>query len=196
MNYTLRNLLMDPVIIIPAILSIVIHLAVANNLEYHRDELLYFSLGMHPSAGYNSVPPLIGWIAFLMQNIFGYSVFAVRLFPALLGGALIILVAAITKETGGSRFAAFLSAVGLMISIFFQRSFFLFQPVHTEIFLWTLILFIIIRYINTSNSNLLNFLGIAAGIAMLNKYMAGMLFLGLLIIIPFTKYRFFYPSSL
>ncbi|MBI5010565.1 MAG: glycosyltransferase family 39 protein [Bacteroidia bacterium] len=189
MNYYQRNIFKDPVIILPAVLSIVIHLACANNLEYHRDELLYFSLGMHPSAGYNSVPPLIGWIAFLMQNIFGYSVFAVRLFPALLGGALIILVAAVTREIGGSRFAAFLSAIGLMISIFFQRTYFLFMPVHIEIFIWTLIIFIIIRYVNTRNGNMLIMLGAAAGIAMLNKYMTVMLLLGLFIVIPFTEYR-------
>jgi hypothetical protein len=189
MDYSHRNILKDPVIILPAFFSIVIHLVFSNNLEYHRDELLYFSLGMHPAAGYNSVPPLIGWIAFFMQNIFGYSVFAVRLFPAFLGGALIILVAAITREFGGSRFAEFLSSVGLMISIFFQRTYFLFHPVHIELFLWTLIIFLVIRYVNTRNGNLLILLGAAAGIALLNKYMTVMLLLGLFIIIPFTEYR-------
>lgn len=189
MNYSGKTLLKDPVIIIPALFSIIIHLVFANNLEYHRDELLYFSLGIHPAAGYNSVPPLIGWIAFLMQSIFGFSVFAVRLFPALLGGALIVLVAAITLEIGGSRYAAFLSSAGLLISIFFQRSFFLFQPVHIEIFLWTLILYIIVKYVNTRNSNLFILLGFAAGLAMLNKYMSFILILGLFVIIPFTEYR-------
>jgi hypothetical protein len=190
MAYSAKNTLKDPVIILPALFSIIIHLVFVNNLEYHRDELLYFSLGMHPSAGYNSVPPLIGWVAFVMQNIFGYSVFAVRLFPALLGGALIILVAALTREIGGSRFAAFLSAVGLLVSIFFQRSFFLFQPVHIEIFLWTLIIYLVVKYINSRKSNILILIGAVAGLALLNKYMAAILILGLFLIIPFTQYRY------
>lgn len=179
----------DPVTISIALLSIVIHLLVANNLEYHRDELLYFALGQHPAAGYASVPPLIGWIAWIMQKVFGQSVFAVRLFPALLGGALIILTSSLAKELGGSKYASFLTAFGLLISIFFLRTYFLFHPVHVEIFLWTLCLFLIIKYINTLNDKFLLYLGIAAGISMLNKYLAGLLFLGLIMIIPFTQYR-------
>src|SRR5664279_5168947 len=102
------------IVIFMALFSVAIHLLVANNLGYNRDEMLYFTLGQHPAFGYNSVPPLIGWIAGLMQTIAGNSVFAVRLFPALLGGALIMLTSAITRELGGSRYASVLSATGLM----------------------------------------------------------------------------------
>ena len=172
-----------------ALFSILIHLLVVNNLEYHRDELLYFSLGMHPSAGYASVPPLIGWIAWLMQNIFGYSVFAVRIFPAVLSGAMILLSAAIARELGGSRYASFLSGLGLLVSIFFMRTYGLFHPVHIEIFLWTLSIYMIIKYINSRNDKFLIWFGIIAGVALLNKYLSGMLFIGLLVIIPFTEYR-------
>jgi hypothetical protein len=179
----------DPAIILMAVLSVIIHLIITNNLEYHRDELLYFSLGQHPAFGYNSVPPLIGWVAWLMQTLFGHSVFVVRLFPALLGGALILLTASIVKELGGSKYASFLAAFGLMIAIFFQRTYFLFMPVHIEVFLWTLLLYMIIKYLNTLDDNYLLYFGIIAGISLLNKYLVGILFLGLILIIPFTKHR-------
>ncbi len=84
-----------PLIIFMALFSVAIHLLVANNLEYNRDEMLYFSLGQHPAFGYESVPPMIGWVAWLMEHTFGYSLFAVRLIPALLSGVMVILVAAI-----------------------------------------------------------------------------------------------------
>ena len=144
---------------------------------------------MHPAAGYASVPPLIGWIAWIMQTIFGYSVFAVRIFPAVLSGAMIILSASMARELGGSRYASFLSGLGLLISIFFMRTYGLFHPVHIEIFLWTLSIFMIIKYINSKNDKYLIFFGIIAGVALLNKYLAGMLFTGLLAIIPFTRHR-------
>ncbi len=144
---------------------------------------------MHPAAGYASVPPLTGWVAWLMQNIFGYSVFAVRLFPALLSGAMILLAASLARELGGSRYASFLASVGLLASIFFMRTYILFQPVHIEIFLWTLAIYLIVRYINSRNERLLIAFGIVAGFALLNKYLSGMLFAGLLLIIPFTRYR-------
>jgi hypothetical protein len=179
----------DPVICLLALFSIALHLIISGNLEYHRDELLYFSLGQHPAFGYATVPPLIGWIAWLMQNIFGYSVFAVRLFPAFLSGVLIILAAAISKELGGTRYASFLAALGLLISNFFLRTYTLYMPVHIEIFLWTLCIYLLIKYINTSKDSYLICFGITAGIALLNKYLVGLLFLGLLVTIPFTEYR-------
>jgi len=53
----------DLLIISLALISVAIHMLVANNLGYHRDEMLYFTLGQHPAYGYNSVPPVIGWVA-------------------------------------------------------------------------------------------------------------------------------------
>ena len=179
----------DPVILAIVLLNIAARLLVYDNLEYHRDELLYFSLGHHPAFGYASVPPLIGWISWLMQNVFGNNLFAVRLFPALLGGVMIFLVASMARELGGSRYSSILSAIGLSVSIFFMRSYFLFQPVHIEIFFWTLCIWLIIKFINTGKDRFLLYFGIAAGLALLNKYLSGLLFVGLIIIIPFTKYR-------
>lgn len=186
----------DPVILLMALITVAFHLMVANNLGYNRDEMLYFTLGQHPAFGYNSVPPLIGWIAGIMQAIVGNSVFAVRIFPALLGGALILLTSALATELGGSRYASFLSAFGLMISLFFMRSFLMFMPVHLEIFLWTLCTYLIIKYINTTNDKFLLLFGIAAGITMLNKYLAALFFIGLIVIIPFTKYRKVFVSRM
>ena len=72
-----------PEIIFMALFSIFIHLIIANNLEYHRDDLLYFSLGMHPAAGYVSVPPLTGWIAWLMQRYFWLFGFCCEIIPGI-----------------------------------------------------------------------------------------------------------------
>ena len=179
----------DLLILLLALISVSIHLLVINNLEYHRDELLYFSLGLHPAAGYATVPPMIGWIAWLMENLFGYSVLAVRLFPALISGAMIFLASSIAKELGGSGYASFLAALGLLISNFFLRSFSLYMPVFMEIFLWTLCIYLIIKYINSKKDKFLIIFGVITGIALLNKYLVGLLFAGLIVIIPFTEYR-------
>ena len=177
------------VIFLLALLSVLIHLIVSDNLEYHRDELLYFSLGLHPAAGYATVPPMIGWIAALMQNIFGYTVFAVRLFPAVMSGLMVFLVAGIAREMGGSGYARILAATGFLIAVFALRAFNLFQPVHTDILFWTLIFYLVLRYINTSSDNYLVLLGITAGAGLLNKYLLGLLLLALLVVVPITQYR-------
>lgn len=172
-----------------ALFSVAIHLLTAGNLEYHRDELLYFSLGQHPAFGYATVPPLIGWMAWLIQNILGYSLFAVRLVPSIISGVMIFLVSEIAKELGGNKYARILAGIGFIISIFALRTFGLFQPVHTDVFFWTLSIYLIIRYINTSLGKYLIYLGIVAGISFLNKYMIGLLFFCLFVVIPFTQYR-------
>ena len=115
---------LSPWIWILAFLNILLHLVFYQNLEYHRDELLYFSLGMHPAAGYASVPPLVGLLAWVMGSLFGYSVLAVKLLPALGSGVMVVLGAAIARELGGQKYAQLLAAVGMVIAPLMLRAFF------------------------------------------------------------------------
>jgi hypothetical protein len=172
-----------------AVLNIVFHLAYYGNLEYHRDELLYFSLGLHPDFGYATVPPLIGWIAAFIQTIFGYSLFAVKLFPALLSGALVIVAAKISKELGGGSYAQTLTALAMVFMPVGIRAFHLFQPVPIDLFLWTLLFYYSLRYINSEDKKYLLILGVVTGIALLNKYLIALLLLTLLISLLFSVHR-------
>jgi len=177
------------VIFLLALFNAALHLYVSDNLEYHRDELLYLSLGLHPAAGYATVAPMTGWIAGIMQGIFGTSVFAVRLFPALMSAVMVYLVAAIARETGGTGYARILAAAGFVFSIAGSRTFLFLSPLHTDVFFWTLIFYLIVKYINTSSGKYLLFLGISAGAALLNNYFSGLLILSVLLVLPFTRHR-------
>ncbi|MCW9038018.1 MAG: glycosyltransferase family 39 protein, partial [Altibacter sp.] len=172
-----------------AIGNIVLHLAVYNNLEYHRDELLYFSLGNHPSFGYATVPPLIGWIAWVMQLFFGYSLFAVKFFPALLSGALVLLSARITKELGGMGYAQILTAIAILCLPVGLRAFHLFQPVPIDLFMWTVVLYFVLRYVHSKETKYLKWVGLSVGVALLNKYLVLLLVFSLLCGMTFTKHR-------
>ena len=163
------------------LINTVIHLAFYHNLEYHRDELLYFSLGMHPAVGYATVPPMIGWLAALMQFIFGYSLFAVKLFPALLSGFFTLLCVLITRELGGKTFAQILTGITLLLMPFTLRTFYLFQPVAPDLTFWTLLIYLAIRYLNSMKDKYLILIGGLSGLAMLNKYLVALLIVSLLI---------------
>jgi hypothetical protein len=178
-----------PEILALAVFSVVLHLLFNHNLEFHRDELLYFSLGMHPDFGYATVPPLIGWIAWLMEKMFGYSLFAVRLFPAVMSGVMVILVSSIARELGGKRYARMLAALGMIIPVFSLRTFSLFMPVQLDMFFWTLTFYLIIKYLNTDSDKYLIIFGLVAGLSLLNKYLIALLFAIILATIPFTQYR-------
>lgn len=175
--------------------NIIIHLIFHGKLEHHRDELLYFSLGMHPAAGYATIPPLIGWIAGILQLLFGYSLFVVKLFPAVLGGAFVVLTAAVTKELGGKGYAQILSAIAVIIMPVMIRTFHLFQPVSIDLFFWTLIFYLTLRYINTEKDNYLISLGAVFGLAMMNKYLVALLLAGLLVSILFTRHNVIFTKK-
>lgn len=172
-----------------AIFNVLVHLLVFDNLEYHRDEFLYFSLGIHPSFGYATVPPLIGWIASLIQQLFGYSLFAVKVFPAVLSGAMVILISKIARELGGNDYARILSGIAIVFLPVAIRAFHLFQPVPIDLFLWTLFLFYTTRFVNSKNDKYLLYLGAVAGIAMLNKYLIALLILTLLASFIFSPHK-------
>jgi hypothetical protein len=184
----------DLPIIFLAIFNIFIHLLVIGNLGFHRDELLYFSLGQHPDFGFATVPPMIGWIAWLMQNIFGYSLFAVRLLPAILSGVLVILAAEIARELGGTSYSRILSGIGIIISGFVLRTFSLFMPVFIDVLFWSIIIYLFIRFINTSSDRYLILLGIVAGFSLLNKYLIGVLFISLVIVTAVGQNRKIFKS--
>lgn len=179
----------DPLVWVLAVFSISLHLIFNGNLEYHRDELLYFSLGQHPDFGFATVPPMIGWMACIMQNIFGYSLFAVRLFPAIMSAVMVLIVADMAGELGGRRFASILAAVGFIVSIYGLRTYSLYQPVHLDVFFWTMIFYLIIKYVNSENRKYFIWLGIMAGFALLTKYLIGLLFIIFLVTILFTNHR-------
>lgn len=169
--------------------NIILHLFSISYLEYHRDELLYFSLSNHLDFGYASVPPLISWMAYLTKIIFGFSMFSVKLLPAILSGVFVYLASRITKELGGNLFAQVLTVIALICTPLGLRAFILFQPVPFDIFFWTLIYFIVLKFINTQENKWLYWLGVAIGFALLNKYLIILQLFSLLVLMPFTRYR-------
>ncbi|WP_235296484.1 glycosyltransferase family 39 protein [Portibacter marinus] len=164
-------------------------------MEFHRDELLYFSLSNHLDLGYASVPPMISWIAWISKSIFGFSPFAVKIFPALLSGVFVYLTAMIAKEFKGGFYAQILTAVAVMCTPLSLRAFILFQPVPLDLFFWTLTLFIVLKYVNTEKTEWLYYLGLTLGLALLNKYLILILIFVLLLVIPFTRHRNLFLSK-
>ncbi len=160
-----------------------------HHFEYHRDELLYFSMGQHLDFGYATVPPLTGFLAFISKSILGYSLYAVRFFPALFSGITVYLTSLIAKELKGGNWSQIISAIGVVGTSVFVMIFGIFTPIYLDLFFWTLTYYFIIRYVNTESAKYLIFLGICVGLAILNKYSILFLLASLFIVFPFTKYR-------
>lgn len=179
-------------LLIISLISVIFQLSFYSLFEFHRDELLYFSLGQHLALGYHSVPPFIGMLAFVSAKLFGYSLFAAKFFPALAGGILIYLSGIIAKELKGGLYAQILTAISLLVSLLFIRAFGLFQPVVFDILFWTLAIYLFIRYLNSNQPKYILLFGVAIGIGFLNKYNILFLVISLFTAIIFTQHRKIY----
>lgn len=149
--------------------KLLIHFFTNTNYHFHRDEYLYLSQGNHLSWGFMEVPPLVPFIG-KIANLLGGSVFATRLFPALVGAATIILAGWLVKNLGGKKWAIIFTCTALLFSPALLGSNTLFQPVSFNQFFWFLSAFFLVQAIKTEQPKFWYFLGVSIGIGVLAKY--------------------------
>jgi hypothetical protein len=149
---------------------LLLHLLTANRYGYLGDELYFMACGEHLAWGYVDQPPLIAIFAWLTRHLFGTSVFAVHLFPAVAGFVLVWLTGLITRELGGGRFAQSLTALCTACAGIYLILHHLFTMNAFEPLLWMGCAFVVIRIIKTGNQKLWLWFGLLAGIGMENKY--------------------------
>lgn len=170
-------------------IKLCLHFFTNTNYELHRDEMLYFNMADHLSFGYATVPPLIGFFALIVKSIFGYSVFGIRLIPALLGAASIIIIAKIVKELGGGIYALIIASSAFLLSTGFLLFDTLFTPNVIEQFLWLLTTYLLFKMISGNNPKLWLWIGLLLGLSFLNKYSVLFYILGFFIALLFSGYR-------
>jgi hypothetical protein len=146
--------------------------------ELHRDEFLHLDLGKHLAWGYASVPPVTSWISYVILFP-GNSVFWVKFFPALFGALTIVVVWKIIEELNGKLFALIMGSVSVIFSVLLRINT-LYQPNSLEYLLWTVLFFVVIKFINSENNKWLWLAAIVLAFGFLNKYNITFLMLGLL----------------
>lgn len=176
-------------VLLIAALSLVIHILTYDILGFHRDEFLYLALGRHMSAGFWSNPPLIGLISLLSQLLPGDALLATRILPAIAGAVVVVVVGLITRELGGGVYAQVFACLSITLSLLMLRGFSMLQPVPFDILFWTLILYWLLRYINTEKPVFLILIGIGLGLGIMNKYIVLFLAFGLMVAVIFTPHR-------
>ncbi|HLY29678.1 MAG TPA: glycosyltransferase family 39 protein [Ktedonobacterales bacterium] len=164
-----------------ALFDVVVHLLIANNYGYFRDELYYLEDGNHLAWGYVDQPPLIGWLAALLHATIGESLFAIHIIPALAGGCVIFVTGLMARELGGGRFAQLLAAIAALCTLDYLAAAAIFSMDILDVLWWTLGAYIIIRLIRRNEPRLWLLFGAVAGIGLLNKLT--MLFFGLGIVV-------------
>ena len=150
-------------------------LAVSGAYGFHGDEMYFVVAGQHPAFGYVDQPPLTPLLSAVSVAILGVSPTAVRLLPALEMGLVVVLVALIARDLGGSRRAQVLAAITAGVSGYLGAGH-LDTTTDPDLLAWALILWLLVRLLAGGDRRLWLVLGVVTGIGLENK--DTLLFLG------------------
>jgi len=164
-----------------AVLTVLIHFLTNGRYGYFVDELYFVACGRHLAWGYVDLPPLIPAIARFTQASLGSSLFALRFFPALAGGATVAFAGVLASEFGGGKFAqavAMLAAIAAPIYLGIDTLLTMnaFEPIFWMGCIWPLV-----RILKGGDPRWWLAFGMAAGLGLENK--ESILFLGFAIML-------------
>jgi len=134
------------------------------------DEFYYIACSKRLAFGTVDHPPLIDLLTWFARNLFGDSVYGLRLLPALAGSATVLLAAAIARNLGGGRFAQGLAALMIFVAPVILGFFNLLTMNAFDIMLCTLCAYILIKILSGASPQMWLVFGLVAGIGLQNKY--------------------------
>ena len=150
--------------------KLLIQFAGINHYGFFRDELYYMACGEHLAWGYVDQPPLIALIAWIARHSSGYTLFALRVRPAIAGAAVVYLTGRVTRDLGGGLFAQFLAATAILLAPAFLAFDSFFSMNAFEPLFWLLCAWIAILMGKGASPKLWLAFGAIAGIGLENKH--------------------------
>ncbi len=148
---------------------------------FHRDELYFRIAGQHPAFGYVDQPPFTPLMARFEGAVFGDSPVALRVWPALVAGAVVLIAALLCREFGGGRRAQAVTAVALAASPGLLLAGHTLSTETTDLLVWQVIGLLAVRALRTGRLRLWVVIGAVAGIGLQNKDLPAFLALALVI---------------
>jgi hypothetical protein len=177
------------VIILGAAVKFAIHILTGSRYGFFADELYTIALSKHLAFGYVDLPPLVPVLVALSRMLFGESLIALHVIPALAGSFTLAFVCLITKEFGGKPFAVGLSALGFLIVPVWLIVYSYFTYDTIDQLVLTIFLYVLVRFIQSGNRKLWILMGGIAGIACLTKMTLLYVGPGFLVALLLSKYR-------
>src|SRR5213076_2056125 len=100
-----------------ALVALIVHLLTIHRYGYFRDELYYIACARHLDFGYVDLAPLSVLLLRIELMLFGTSLFALRLFPAIAGAFVVALTGVFARELGSRAWAVALSCVAALCAL-------------------------------------------------------------------------------
>jgi hypothetical protein len=179
----------NAVILAFAIAKLAGHLATATHYGLHRDAYLYLAQAEHPAWGFFSTPPLLAFVTRIHTFIWGDSVLAVRLLPAMVGAVSIFIVGWLIRQLKGGTMAQVIGLTAYLLSPAFLRPAALLQPVMLNHLFWLLAAVVVFQLVRRQDPRLLLWMIPVLGLGWLNKYSIVFYGIALLAALVISRHR-------
>jgi hypothetical protein len=151
-------------------LKLLLHVAIHHRYGYERDELYFIACAKRLAWGYVDHAPLVPWVTRLAGEVFGYSLFGLRIFPILALTAGLALTGSMARALGGGRFAQGLAALLFLIAPLYLRLGTFLNIPSFEVFYWCVISYLLIVILRDDRPSLWPAVGAVIGVGLLNKH--------------------------
>lgn len=173
------------IILFFSFIKLFIHFIFNDGYGIFRDELYYVACGNHLAFGYVDQPPFVSLVAKITTLFLGKSLFALRFFPALAGASLVFITGLIIKEISDEKYALIFGLLAVTFSPVLLGITGILSMNVFDILFCTLMVYFILLIIVRNERKYWIWLGIIAGIGLLNKlsplFIGFGLFIGLLV---------------
>jgi 4-amino-4-deoxy-L-arabinose transferase-like glycosyltransferase len=158
---------------------VVVLLCLSTRWGYHLDELYNRVAALHPQWGYVDEPPLVPILVRGEIAVFGDSLTAIRVLPALAVGLMVVVAALIARELGGTARAQVLAAAATVASVVTLNTGHIVGTNAIDVVAWVVTCWLVIRLIRTRDERLYLVIGAVVGVDLLAKYLIVLLLVGL-----------------
>ncbi len=152
-----------------AIATFVFHIINAGKYGYQRDELYFIECARHLAWGYVDQPPLIALVA-KVALLFGDSLYAIRVLPALAAAATIVVTGRVARDLGSGIAAQSLAMLGIALAPFYLAVGNLLTMNAFEPLLWAGATYLFMRATERDEMPVWASLGVVSGLGLINKY--------------------------
>jgi len=156
-----------PVLVVAGLMAALL-LAVSGQYGFHPDETYYVVAGQHPAFGYVDQGPVTPLLSALSVALLGVSPTAVRVLPAIEMALVVVLVALMARDLGGSRRAQVLAAVTAAVSGYLAGGH-IDSTSEPDLLAWAVILWLLVKLLAGGDRRLWLAVGVVAGIGLENK---------------------------
>ncbi len=174
--------------------AVLLQMATNGRYGYFRDELYYLAASDHLDGGYVDFAPLAALIMHVSRVLFGDSLHAIRIFPALANAAEIVLTGLIVRELGGKRFAILLACLSVLMCPVVLNNGSRFSMNPFEPLFWMGCIYVVLLAINRSRPELMVWCGVLAGLGVENKHSTAFFLVSLTVGLLATRERHLFRS--